>query len=1082
MPVSPVIEVWIQKALRQSGRLTTDQSLTLDQLPGNPERKDHVTLQRCIARTEGKAVALVTTGSNLDNLRQRSELFARSYPELACPIFATANVDGTEVFLAEYFPGLSAEEALTEPSIGERGVLTALDALEKRFEKALRPSTQEAARAELQALFSRVQAIEYWTAADRGFLTGVVFPFAEQILVHPKPEKRVTNGDLTLQNLLLDATGAIKLIDYEQAAETHFHFEDWLRITYWKAPATVRDFAQKQIPNFTAARLYFLFKQIVFETSVIKSEKAQVDVAHWASELGSLVVQNLPKLQASLLWPNLQTAPQPASQNIAAITQAKTLDLFHYARHMANHVGRCETKIQQMQQSFSWRSTAWLRALRRTLLDSRQRPARPVPAPVFPFAIEDFTQSRAARLHYQLDTAEDEIVIGSNVCLEGWVFSPEPAKLTQVRARVGSRIYPGEYGLERPEINEKFLPQAYSRFRIEMRIEENDTRVDIEAMAQDGEWLLFFSKSLQGNSASAWASSADAIRSRYAHWVRLYDSPSENDLATLADKAQKLPLQPLISLIMPVYNPPERWLNRAIESVLQQVYPNWELCIADDASTKPHVRSILERHAKADRRIKIVYRSVNGHISLASNSALEMATGEFVACVDHDDELSPHALYFCAEMLSRHRDAEVVYSDEDKITEQGERFDPYFKPDWNPDLLRGQNYISHLTVYRTTTVRSVGAFRPGYEGSQDWDLALRVTEGTNAHQIHHIPRILYHWRAIEGSTAATLKSKAYVTEAARKTLAEHALRLGRPISLELVKGNHWRTRYPLPEPRPLVSLVIPTRNRPELLIPCIESILEKTRYSNFEIVIADNDSNDPALLAFYERMKTKGLVRVVPCPGPFNFSAINNRAVLEARGELIGLLNNDLEVITPDWLDEMVWHALRQEIGVVGAKLYYPDLRVQHAGVITGLGGVAGHAFKHFPKNDPGTPQFRPHVVHNVTALTAACIVLRKSVFAEVGGFDEENLKIAFNDVDFCLRVQARGYRNLFTPFAEFIHHESASRGAEDSPEKMARFQSEIDYMKQRWGQQLLNDPAYNPNLTLDREDFSYAFPPRISD
>jgi GT2 family glycosyltransferase len=532
---------------------------------------------------------------------------------------------------------------------------------------------------------------------------------------------------------------------------------------------------------------------------------------------------------------------------------------------------------------------------------------------------------------------------------------------------------------------------------------------------------------------------------------------------------------------MPVYNTEERWLRRAIESVQAQVYSNWELCIADDASPKPHVRKVLEELAAQDPRIKVVFRASNGHISAASNSALELATGEFCAFVDHDDEIPPHALYYFAELINRDPNSELIYSDEDKISETGVRFNPHFKPDWNPDLLNGQNYICHLAAYRTSTLKAVGGFRTEVEGTQDWDLALRVTERVKPEQIHHIPRVLYHWRAIEGSTALQLKAKDYTTKAARKTLEDHFTRTGKSVSLNLTKGQHWHVRYALPAPTPLVTLVIPTRNRRELIVACIESIRAKTKYPNFEFLIADNESDDAELLAFYEKQKAQGHFSVISCPGPFNFSFINNLAVKHARGEVIGLLNNDLEALDSAWLDEMVSHALRPEIGVVGAKLYYPDMTVQHAGIITGLGGVAGHAFKKFHRNDPGTSSYRPHVVQNLSAVTAACVVMRKAVFEQVGGFDAENLKVAFNDVDFCLRVRALGYRNLFTPFAEFIHHESASRGAEDSPEKIVRFQKEIEYMERRWGRQLLEDPAYNLNFTLDSEDFAYAFPPRKS-
>lgn len=565
----------------------------------------------------------------------------------------------------------------------------------------------------------------------------------------------------------------------------------------------------------------------------------------------------------------------------------------------------------------------------------------------------------------------------------------------------------------------------------------------------------------------------------YYAWVQRYDRPSP--------PATERPLSaggpgfvPLISVLMPVYNAPERWLRQAIESVIAQRFPDWELCIADDASPAPHVSVVLAEYARRDPRIRVVRRETNGHISAASNSALELASGEFVALLDHDDELPPHALACVAERIRAQPGVRVIYTDEDKIDEDGVRFCPHFKPDWNPDLLTSQNYLSHLVVYRTADARAVGGFRPGLEGSQDWDLALRITERTRAEDIAHIPRVLYHWRAIEGSTALHSGEKTYHVEAARRALAEHFQRRGRSVTLQPVRGDHWRVRHALPAALPLVSLVIPTRNRRDLLELCVGSLFARTTYPRYEIVVADNDSDDPELAACYERWAATGRFRVVPCPGPFNFSAIVNRAVAEVCGELVGLLNNDLEAINGDWLDEMAAHALRPEIGCVGARLYYPNDTLQHAGVITGLGGVAGHAFKHFPRDHPGNPQFRPHLAHNVSAVTAACLVLRRELFHAAGGFDEKNLRVAFNDVDFCLRVEALGVRNLYTPFAEFYHHESASRGHENSPEKIERFRSEIEWIKSRWGDRLLRDPAYNPNLTLDREDFSLAEPPRV--
>ncbi|MFT3867597.1 MAG: glycosyltransferase [Nibricoccus sp.] len=1088
MSLSPAIAAWVDQSLQKEGRLPDGKRTSLTPLPGNPERKDHVTLQRHVVFLEGRPLALLILGVQLAALKERTELFAQAYPTLACPIFAVGSIEGHDVLLAEYFTGVAAQQALAEPSIGEKGVLAALEKLASLFDASLLPSTVDAARAELQELFKRVLAIERWTAFDHGFLTGIVFPFVEEKLLAVPPRRRVTNGDLTLSNLLVDAAGSIKLIDYEQAAFTHFHQEDWLRLTFWHASKAIREFALARVESLPATQLFLHLKQIVFEHDVIRPVKATTDLQHWSSEIRSLLIRQSPDLARSAFLSGAENSETNINRQIltnSVQNHRQATELFEYASQLTGLYNQHAHKIHRMQESFSWRCTAWLRALRRKFWDPSHPPAtRPGPrsALTFPFAEEDLTPPASPLIHYQIVSGIDLLNVVQDPVLTGWVFSPDMRGLRSIRARINDRIYVGQYGLERREISEKFLPQAWSGFSVELRIEKSDELLDLEIGDGDDLWLPFFSVSLRHGRPPLATSNQPSMlgnSTRYASWVARYDTLTPGMLADLRLRSKNLPRHPLISLAMPVYNTDERWLRRVIETIQAQVYTNWELCIADDTSTKPHVRSILEQFAAQDSRIKVTFRASNGHISAASNSALELVTGEFTAFVDHDDELPPHALYYFAELICRHPGAELIYSDEDKITEAGARFHPHFKPDWNPDLLKGQNYLCHLMACRTTTLRSIGGFRIGVEGSQDWDLALRLVERLKPEQIHHIPRILYHWRAVEGSTALQLRTKDYTTKAARKTLEDHFRRVGQNATPELIRGQHWHIQYALPTSSPLVTLIIPTRNRRELLATCIESIRAKTKYPNFEFLIADNDSDDPELSAFYDTQKKQGRFTVLPCPGTFNFSAINNRAVKAAAGELIGLLNNDLEALHAEWLDEMVGHALRPEIGVVGAKLYYPDMRIQHAGIITGLGGVAGHAFKNFGRNDAGNGQFRPHVAQNLSAVTAACMVMRKSVFEQAHGFDEDNLKVAFNDVDFCLRVEALGYRNLFTPFAELIHHESASRGAEDCPEKVARFAKEIEFMKKRWGTRLLNDPAYNPNLTLDTEDFACAFPPR---
>jgi glycosyltransferase involved in cell wall biosynthesis len=562
----------------------------------------------------------------------------------------------------------------------------------------------------------------------------------------------------------------------------------------------------------------------------------------------------------------------------------------------------------------------------------------------------------------------------------------------------------------------------------------------------------------------------------YPKWVLDYDTLTEKKRATMRKNVSSFSSKPLVSVVMPVYNPNPIWLVEVIESVRNQIYPNWELCIADDLSSDKSIRPILERYVNEDSRIKVIFRKKNGHISNASNSALEVCNGEWVALLDHDDILPEHALYWVADAINKYPNIRLIYSDEDKIDEKGTRFGPYFKCDWNEDLFYSHNMFSHLGVYHTQLIRKVGGFRIGLEGSQDYDLALRCIEQIDPTQIHHIPRVLYHWRLHAESTASSSEAKPYAMIAGERAISEHLARKGINAKAELIVYGY-RVRYALPDILPLASLVIPTRNGLELLEQCINSILSKTTYSNYEIIIVDNGSDDSATLNYLKKLTCEPKVRVLRDDSPFNYSALNNAAVKLARGEIIGLVNNDIEVISPDWLSEMVSHALRPNVGAVGAKLLYPNETVQHAGVLLGVTGIAAHAHKKLPRS--GSGYFgRANLIQSFSAVTAACLVIKKSIYESVGGLNEVDLKIAFNDVDFCIRLCKAGFRNIWTPYAELYHHESATRGYEDSPEKRERLISEVAYMSRYNLSE--PDPAYSPNLTLDSDDFSLAWPPRL--
>ena len=557
----------------------------------------------------------------------------------------------------------------------------------------------------------------------------------------------------------------------------------------------------------------------------------------------------------------------------------------------------------------------------------------------------------------------------------------------------------------------------------------------------------------------------------YQYWIQTTEAKQFSAIAELTKNTNE---GPLISILLPAYNSNPSYLLQCIESVQKQSYQNWQLCIVDDASTQKEHIELLHQFVATDSRIQFQQRATNGHISIASNNCLEMSKGEYTLLLDHDDMLAEHTLLLMVNELKQSPQLQLIYADEDKINENGLRFEPHFKPEWNQDLLYSQNYIGHPILVKTQRLQALGGFRTGVEGSQDHDLLLRYTANLNATQIHRIPNVLYHWRAHEQSTAGSARAKNYTSLAGIKALQDHFAR--EKITATVSMGrlpNTYRVQWPIPHKQPLVTLMIPTHNGYEILSTCITSILEKTTYANYEIIIINNQADCPQTLDFIAEVdKNNHHIRVLDWNHPFNYSAINNFAAEHANGSILGLINNDIEVITPEWLTEMVSHAFRPEIGCVGSKLYYPNDKIQHAGVILGIGGVAGHGHKYFDREQSGYFS-RLKLIQNYSAVTAACLLIRKELFNQVKGLDKTNLSVAFNDVDFCMRVQKAGYRNLWTPYAELYHHESISRGKEDTPEKQNRAKKEIDYMLKKWGKTLVQDPAYNPNLSLTHENFS---------
>lgn len=557
----------------------------------------------------------------------------------------------------------------------------------------------------------------------------------------------------------------------------------------------------------------------------------------------------------------------------------------------------------------------------------------------------------------------------------------------------------------------------------------------------------------------------------YQKWI-VRHLPNNKELEK--QRKTRFEYQPKISIVVPLYKTPEKYLRQLVETVKAQTYTNWELCLSDGSGENSPIQKLLENLAASDKRIKVIFHKEPLQISENTNAGIEASTGDYIAFADHDDELTPHALFQCVKALNENRNIRILYSDEDKMSMDGHKFfQPHFKPDYNPDLLCTVNYICHLFVVDREIIRQVGMLRKEFDGAQDYDFIFRCVETVKPEEIYHIPKILYHWRCHEDSTAENPESKTYAFEAGKRAIEEHYKRTG--IHAEVLQGEFlglYRTRF-IRDYDPLISIIIPNKDHIEDLKRCMDSIDQKSTYRNYEYIIVENNSTQEETFRYYKKLEAENpKAHVVYWDREFNYSAINNYGAGFAKGEYILLLNNDTEIINEDCLEQLLGYCMRSDVGAVGARMYYEDDTIQHAGVVIGFGGIAGHCFVLQPR---GTTGYCHRIIcaQDYSAVTAACMMVKRSAFDEVGGLTEE-LAVAFNDIDFCMKLRSAGYLIVYNPYAELYHYESKSRGLEDTPEKVARFNKEIQIFERRWPEIMRNgDPYYNPNLTLKSQDFS---------
>lgn len=652
------------------------------------------------------------------------------------------------------------------------------------------------------------------------------------------------------------------------------------------------------------------------------------------------------------------------------------------------------------------------------------------------------------------------------ICVRGWCLAEDGVDTVQLDVP-GLPVLETEPCIPRPDIKKSFpdldatgrsgflfefdsLPLPNGRYKVTLRalshgavLRETKTSIDIDH--------------------------ENGFTSEYARWIHEFERP-ENDLIKL--KLRSFEFQPLISIVTPVFNPKPSDLRAALESVLSQSYPRWELCLADDCSTDPEIHEILNRYQAKDGRIKVTFRNQQGGISQASNSAWQMATGDYLCFLDHDDLLSPNALAHVCQALNESPNADLLYSDEDKVDRNGNRYEPFFKPAWSPDLLLSENYLCHLLVLRRDLAGTVGSFNPAFDGSQDYDLVLRAT--AHAQQIKHIPKILYRWRSSDTSTATSIENKSYALHTAQSALNERCSRENDGLRAEPgLAAGRWRLRYPIP-PGTRVSIIIASGGKVDVLRTNIDSIFQKTTYLDYEILVVDNSKTSAIekLVGAYQ-VGHRNLRYLDWRNKPFNYSAINNAAAKQSENPVLLFLNDDTSVVSPDWLEAMIELVMRPEVGAVGAKLLYPNGAIQHAGVVMGLFDNCGHAFKGLDGSTGHYFDFSD-VIRNVSAVTGACLMTRAGVFWQAGGFDENQFAVAFNDVDLCLKIGKFGYRVLYTPHAILYHHEAFSKSSKD----LIPHPEEVAAMRFKWNGVIANDPYYSPNLT--RNDENYALRTRM--
>ena len=881
----------------------------------------------------------LTYSKNLKQTYLNSKIIYNLIPKYSCRPLFLIEKDDNSLFGQEYFDGIPINEFYYLNSNYEDEINNIFSQIKSVFDKMLKTSTKESVINEFDNFVEKLLKISYFSDFDRYFLNKLVFPKIINWINTKSPMIRWTQGDLVVNNILVNKSKDFKIIDCEFASESHFYNEDWVRLKkFTKKEFQKISFIQNL--NFSLEdEIFHLLRQILINYNICKKEQSlmfcKYDTFEIFKKISILLEDNNIFLGAiNLTLKNFDNKSTLLENKVQSLTK-KNLKLNKSNIDLSNELILKKDKILRMQKSFSWKVTSIIRFFRRHTLD----------------------------IH-------------------------------------------------------------------------NCTNI----------------------------SSSNEVLT-YDNWIKINNTFPDNNFTILDEFEYK----PLISVIMPVCDPKKQFLIEAIESVLHQSYPHFQLCIADDYSKSAYVKEVLSFYTHQDSRLKVTYRKQRGNISSATNTAIKMASGDYIAFLDHDDVLHQHALFEIVKIINLKNEVKLIYTDEDKLNEKGDRTTPYFKPDWNLNLFLSQNYLCHLVVISKKTFDKHGRFRTICNGAQDWDNLLHIVNNITESEIFHIPKVLYHWRIHSESTAKSVLVKNNVLKSSLTALNDFCKRQSLDAKVEIVQNHYFNLIFNIPLKPPIVTIIIPTKDNFLLLRKCVDSITSNTAYNNLRIVIVDNNSTCQEtlqLLSYYSKLHT-----ILKYKGIFNHSAINNYAVNKISSDLYLFLNDDTEIIEPDWLTDMVSCIQQPNVAIVGCKLLYPNLRVQHAGVIIGIGEFAGHAFRHLKSNQE-VMGCRLNLKQNYSAVTAACMLVKATIFREVNGFDEKNLPTSYNDVDLCLRIGAKGYKIVYIP-TPVIHHESASRGLPDNKIKKQLEEDATKYMKTKWNDIYKHDPHYNPHLTRTYEDFS---------